>query len=136
MQELLHAGAHVQLSSGRHGVDVGWLCPSPLAHQPFFYVEPVALAAWQLVTKRVIDVVLSSVLLAPALPGLESAALGIKFHDRGPMLFKQWRVERDGEPFLLYKLRTMREGAEHQTADLLERTCAADHLPKSPSIHR
>ena len=119
VQELLQAGAHVQLSSGLHGVDVGRLRPSPLAHEPFFYVEPVTLAAWQLVTKRVIDVVLSSVMLTATLPVLGLAALGIKLHDRGPVLFKQWRVGRDGAPFLLYKLRTMREGAEHETADLL-----------------
>ncbi|MDP9336421.1 MAG: sugar transferase, partial [Actinomycetota bacterium] len=120
VQELLRAGAHVQLSTGLHSVDVGRLRPSPLAHEPFFYVEPVTLAAWQLVTKRVIDVVLSSAMLALALPVLGLAALGIKIHDRGPVLFKQWRVGRDGAPFLLYKLRTMREDAEHETADLFE----------------
>ena len=132
VQELLHAGAHVQLSSGLHGVDVGRLRPSPLAHEPFFYVEPVTLAAWQLVTKRAIDVVLSSVMLTLTLPVLGLAALGIKLHDRGPVLFKQWRVGRDGAPFLLYKLRTMREGAEHETADLLELNVRDGPLTKFP----
>ncbi len=130
--ELLHAGAHVQLSSGLHGVDVGRLRPSPLAHEPFFYVEPVTLAAWQLVTKRAIDIVLASVMLTLALPVLGLAALGIKLHDRGPVLFKQWRVGRDGAPFLFYKLRTMREGAEHETDDLLGLNVRDGPLTKFP----
>ncbi len=118
VQDLLHAGVHVQLSSGLHGVDVGRLRPSPLAHEPFFYVEPVTLVPWQLLAKRVVDVALSAVILLLTLPLLALAALGIKLQDRGPVLFKQWRVGRDGEPFVLYKLRTMREGAEHEVIDL------------------
>jgi lipopolysaccharide/colanic/teichoic acid biosynthesis glycosyltransferase len=48
------------------------------------------------------------------------AALGIKLQDLGPVLFKQYRIGHQGDPFVLYKLRTMREGAESETGDLLE----------------
>ena len=132
VHELLHAGAHVQLSSGLHGVDIGRLRPSPLAHEPFFYVEPVALAAWQLVTKRVIDFVLSSVMLILMSPILGLAAFGIKLQDWGPVLFKQSRIGREGKPFVLYKLRTMRKGADNETADLLELNVREGPLSKIP----
>jgi len=120
VQELLKVGMHVHLSSGLHGIDIGRLRPSPLAHEPFFYVERVTLASWQPVTKRVIDLVLSSIILILTLPVLGMAALGIKLQDLGPVLFKQYRIGHQGAPFVLYKLRTMREGAESETADLLE----------------
>jgi exopolysaccharide biosynthesis polyprenyl glycosylphosphotransferase len=120
VQQLLQVGVHVHLSSGLHGIDIGRLRPSPLAHEPFFYVERMTLASWQLVTKRAIDLVLSSTLLILMLPVLGLAALGIKFQDLGPVLFKQSRIGRHGASFVLYKVRTMREGAESETDDLLE----------------
>jgi exopolysaccharide biosynthesis polyprenyl glycosylphosphotransferase len=120
VQELLQADMHVHLSSGLQGIDVGRLRPAPLAHRPFFYVEHVSLASWQLVIKRSIDLVLSSILLILMLPVLGLAALGIKLQDLGPALFKQCRIGRQGAPFVLYKLRTMRVGAEDETDDLLE----------------
>ena len=46
------------------------------------------------------------------------SALIIKLADGGPVFFKQRRVGRGGETFVLYKWRTMREGAEAETADL------------------
>jgi len=118
LQDLLRANAHVQLSSGLHGVDVGRLRPAPLAHEPLFYVEHVRLASWQLAIKRVIDIVLAGAMLILTSPLLLVASVGIKLQDRGPILFKQLRVGRDGAPFVLYKLRTMREGAEDEVGQL------------------
>ena len=119
VQTLLKAGVRVQMSSGLQGVDVSRLRPSPLAHEPFFYIEHVTLASWQLTAKRAIDLTLSTPLLILAAPVLALAALGIKLQDLGPVLFKQSRIGRNGAPFTLYKLRTMREGAETEPADLL-----------------
>ncbi len=120
VQELLKAGMHVQLSSGLHGIDIGRLRPSPLAHEPFFYVERASLASWQLVAKRGIDLLLSSTMLLLTLPVLALAALGIKLQDLGPVLFTQRRIGRHGTTFVLYKLRTMRAGAENEATDLLK----------------
>ena len=136
VQDLLDARAHVLLSSGLHGVDVGRLRPSPLAHEPLFYVEHVTLAAWQLSTKRAIDVVLATLMLILTSPLLAVAALGIKLQDRGPVLFKQSRVGRNGRPFVLFKLRTMREGAEHEVAQLFDLNARDGPLVKIPNDPR
>jgi lipopolysaccharide/colanic/teichoic acid biosynthesis glycosyltransferase len=90
-----------------------------LAYEPLFYVEQVTLASWQLRVKRAIDFSLSLLILAMTAPVLAFAALGIKLQDRGPVLFKQIRVGRNGAPFVLYKLRTMRQNAEREMVDLL-----------------
>jgi lipopolysaccharide/colanic/teichoic acid biosynthesis glycosyltransferase len=65
--------------------------------------------------KRTMDIllVLLSAPLAVILLGL--AALAIKLTSRGPVLFVQERLGRNGLPFPCYKLRTMVEGAEHGT---------------------
>ena len=61
---------------------------------------------------RALDVVLGAVLLAVASPVLAVAAIAIRLESRGPVFYRQLRVGRDGEPFQLWKLRTMVPGAE------------------------
>jgi lipopolysaccharide/colanic/teichoic acid biosynthesis glycosyltransferase len=46
-------------------------------------------------------------------PVLAIAAAAIKLESRGPVLYRQRRVGKDGEPFEMLKLRTMVQGAEH-----------------------
>ena len=66
---------------------------------------------------RVLDVVGASVGLALASPFLAAAAIAIKLDDRrGPVLYRQQRVGKDGHEFELVKLRTMVVGAERQGA--------------------
>ena len=61
---------------------------------------------------RAFDVATSAAGLVVASPVLAAAALAIKLEDRGPVLYRQTRVGRDGEDFELLKLRTMVVGAE------------------------
>ena len=73
---------------------------------------------WRRVAKRMMDLVLASILLLLALPVLLAAATAIKVQDRGPVLFGQQRVGREGRRFRLYKLRSMVPGAEDLKAPL------------------
>ena len=57
--------------------------------------------------KRVLDVVVSLVLLVVLSPVLAGVALGIRAASPGPILFRQTRVGRDGRPFQLLKFRSM-----------------------------
>ncbi len=54
--------------------------------------------------------------LALASPFLAAGALAIKLVDRGPILYRQRRVGKDGVEFELLKLRTMVVGADQQGA--------------------
>ena len=65
---------------------------------------------------RAADVAVAGAALALASPLLALAALATKLADRGPVLYKQMRVGKDGEDFELLKLRTMVVGAETQGA--------------------
>lgn len=61
---------------------------------------------------------LASVLLVLATPLLVLAAIAIRLDGRGPVIYRQRRVGRDGHPFELCKLRTMVAGAEHTGAGM------------------
>jgi lipopolysaccharide/colanic/teichoic acid biosynthesis glycosyltransferase len=65
---------------------------------------------------RVLDTALAGFGLVLSAPFLAAAAVAIKLEDRGPVLFKQTRVGKDGEDFELLKLRTMVVGAEAKGA--------------------
>jgi lipopolysaccharide/colanic/teichoic acid biosynthesis glycosyltransferase len=61
---------------------------------------------------RAADVVLAAIGLLLASPLLLAAAAAIKLGSHGPVIYRQRRVGRDGVVFELFKLRTMREGAD------------------------
>jgi lipopolysaccharide/colanic/teichoic acid biosynthesis glycosyltransferase len=67
---------------------------------------------------RALDLAIAALALAIASPLLAICALAIKLDSRGPVLYRQRRVGRDGEPFDLLKLRTMIVGAESIGAGL------------------
>jgi lipopolysaccharide/colanic/teichoic acid biosynthesis glycosyltransferase len=57
---------------------------------------------------RIVDVTFAGVGLALASPVLVIAAIAIKLDSRGPVIYRQRRVGKDGREFEVYKLRTMR----------------------------
>ena len=67
---------------------------------------------------RALDVLISAALLVLTSPLLAIAARAIRLESRGPVFYRQLRVGRDGEPFELWKLRTMVPGAESMGAGL------------------
>ena len=109
---------HVHLSSGLFGVNYRRLRAVPLGHEPFLYVEPATLSAWQLAVKRAMDIVLSMLILIVTSPVLLVAAIAIKLHDRGPVFFRQQRVGRNGKEITVHKLRTMSVDAESRLLEI------------------
>lgn len=71
--------------------------------------------------KRGLDILLAAICLTLSLPVLAVAALAIRLSSPGPMIFRQRRVGRHGEEFTMYKLRTMRAGAERMEEKLAAR---------------
>ena len=67
---------------------------------------------------RALDVLVAALALAVTSPLLAICALAIKLTSAGPVIYRQQRVGRNGEPFDLLKLRTMVVGAEHTGAGL------------------
>jgi lipopolysaccharide/colanic/teichoic acid biosynthesis glycosyltransferase len=67
---------------------------------------------------RALDILLAAVLLALAAPVMALAAIAIRVESRGAVFYRQLRVGRNGEPFELWKLRTMVPGAESMGAGI------------------
>ncbi len=62
--------------------------------------------------KRILDVVLATVFLIIFCPIMLIVACLIKIYSEGPVIFKQKRVGFQGNPFYIYKFRTMYYGVK------------------------
>ncbi|HEX3874036.1 MAG TPA: sugar transferase, partial [Solirubrobacteraceae bacterium] len=70
--------------------------------------------------KRAFDLVATIPLLLAATPVIVVAAIMIKLDTPGPVFFRQIRVGRGRERFLIFKLRTMVDGADAMKAGLAD----------------
>ncbi|MGW5238149.1 sugar transferase [Monashia sp. NPDC004114] len=107
-------GHHVQMAvvPSLSDISSGRIAMRPVGGLPLVHVEqPQGLAASRGL-KRMFDVLGGSLLLVLSSPLLLVVALTIKLHDRGPVLFRQIRVGRDGELFECLKFRSMMVDAE------------------------
>jgi len=82
---------------------------------PLIEIMPEIMQPWERVVKRLIDIVVSLIVLGLGLPLWVLIAILIKIDSRGPVIYKQERVGKDGKIFTLYKFRSMYENAEALT---------------------
>jgi lipopolysaccharide/colanic/teichoic acid biosynthesis glycosyltransferase len=61
---------------------------------------------------RIFDILTAAIALIALLPFLVIAAIAIKLGSRGPVIYRQRRVGRDGMEFEMLKLRTMVAGSD------------------------
>ena len=73
---------------------------------------------WELVIKRIVDVVVSAAGLILLSPLFVLVALGVWLTSRGPILFVQRRVGLNGRLFHLFKFRSMYADANRRLQDL------------------
>lgn len=66
--------------------------------------------------KRLFDIIVSAVALVILAIPFAVVAIFIRLDSKGPAFFRQQRMGKDGKPFLIYKFRTMRQDAPHNTA--------------------
>jgi exopolysaccharide biosynthesis polyprenyl glycosylphosphotransferase len=74
--------------------------------------RPVRLTGAQLAMKRAFDLAVASVALLVSLPLWAGIAAAVRLTSRGPVLFHQERVSKDGRVFRMHKFRTMRTNVD------------------------
>ena len=84
----------------------------PAAGLPLIHLDEPHLTGSKQITKRGLDVIGATGLLILISPILLLIALLVRFTSRGPVIFRQERVGRNGELFTMLKFRTMINGAD------------------------
>lgn len=82
---------------------------------PLIIINPHLMPVWQQSFKRIFDIVISLSFLVLLSPVFIITALLIKLGSRGPIFFAQERIGMHGNPFIIYKFRSMYLNAENGT---------------------
>jgi exopolysaccharide biosynthesis polyprenyl glycosylphosphotransferase len=92
----------------------------PVSGYPLIHVEKPQYQGAHRFQKRSFDFCFALAALVATAPILACAALAIKLTSRGPVFYSAERIGLDGNPFTMFKLRTMVEGADNQLHTLID----------------
>ena len=88
---------------------------------PMLTIRPTSITKGSQVLKRTLDVSIAATALLMLAPLFAYVAVRVKLDSPGPILFRQLRAGRRGEPFELLKFRTMVDGADRMRGELRPR---------------
>jgi exopolysaccharide biosynthesis polyprenyl glycosylphosphotransferase len=121
-RDLQELPVDLHLSTGVLGVAASRVAVQRFDDIPVLGLRPAELTPWQKALKRAFDVVVAGALLVVLSPVLLACALAVRLTSRGPVLFKQARVGRDGRVFQIHKFRSMVADAEARLAALRDQS--------------
>jgi len=134
--ENLHNNAEdnvrIDVLPGIYEILIGKLQFTTLGDVPLIRLTRNGPPPWYDPLKRIIDVVASLFILIITFPLSLLAIIAIKLDSKGPVIFKQKRVGKNGKLFTIYKFRTMVPNAEADTGAVL----AAKNDPRTTRIGR
>ena len=119
LMEIIHRcdspNVHVRIMPDLYDIVSGQARINSIYGLPLMEVHPELLKTWESFAKRSLDFMTSSAILVLTLPLWVLFAVLIKLNSRGPVLYKQIRVGKDGRHFKMLKFRSMRTDAEKHT---------------------
>jgi exopolysaccharide biosynthesis polyprenyl glycosylphosphotransferase len=108
--------------------------------QPFFELGSPVLKARALISKRIVDVLVSGVLVVVLSPILVAVAIAVRLDSPGSPFFFQERAGLGGRRFRMIKFRTMRDGADVEKEQLAHLNHTGDRrlfkIPEDPRTTR
>jgi len=111
------------------GVSSSRLTTRVIAGTPLIKITSTKFSGPQYFFKTVMDLIGSILALIISLPVVLVTAIFVKLEDKGPAFFTQTRVGLNGQHFTMYKLRSMKVGAELEHAE--RQQAAASKLTNS-----
>ncbi|NTU70249.1 MAG: sugar transferase [Coriobacteriia bacterium] len=116
--DLRGADVDIELSSGLLDVTTSRVLIREVSGVPLVLVRGVSFSLRKRLVKRAFDLTVGAAILLVGTPIWLLIALLIKLDSRGPILYKQVRLGRDGNPFGMYKFRSMRRDADELLQEL------------------
>lgn len=103
---------------------------------PMINLRAPALNEVQRLTKRLTDLICSTILLLFASPLMALIAVLIKLDSDGPIFYQQQRVGENGHPFGMYKFRSMEVDADKNRSKVFKRDAEGNLIHKSQNDPR
>lgn len=106
---------HLKIVPDLYDIVVGQARTNQIYGFPLIEILPELMPPWERRVKRLMDLSVSAIILVLFAPIWILVALIIKIDSKGPILYKQLRVGRNGKLFSIYKFRSMYQDAEQKT---------------------
>ena len=106
---------HLKIVPDLYDIVVGQARTNQIYGFPLIEILPELMPPWERRVKRLMDLGVSAAVLILLAPIWILVGLIIKIDSRGPILYKQERVGRNGKLFSIYKFRSMYRDAEQKT---------------------
>lgn len=110
----------VKLQPRLYDILIGSVKIDTIYATPLVNISDGNMPFWQQNLKRVFDILLSSIILILGSPLFLYTAICVKLDSKGPIFISQERLGQYGEPFLMYKYRSMVVNAENGTPQLTQ----------------
>ncbi len=111
-------GTHVIIASSLFELLASKISVTEIYGVPTLTISPSPIQGLNLALKRVMDITFSSLFLLIGSPFFLLLAIAIKINSKGPVLFSQLRVTKNGRIFKCWKFRSMVADAERIKEDL------------------
>src|SRR5215203_7074204 len=105
-------GIRVQEGSSYYEQITGKIMVEGLRKSWLIFSDGFVVSRGVLFSKRLLDIAAASMGLILALPFMMLVAIAVKLDSPGPVFFRQERIGRGRQPFMVYKFRSMRTDAE------------------------
>jgi sugar transferase (PEP-CTERM system associated) len=113
--ELRFAGHLIEEAAAAYERVCGRVCIHELRPSQLIYTGELGPRRRTLLLQNLVNMLVAAAGLTVGSPIMALAALAVRFSSPGPVFYRQERVGLNNVPFTLYKLRSMRDGAEAAT---------------------
>ncbi len=101
---------------------------SSVGTYPVSTFHTVTMNSFERLIKRVFDICFSVVIIILTSPIMLITAIAIKLDSKGPVIFKQVRVGKNGRHFKIWKFRSMYQNADEMKSELMDYNTVKDGM--------
>lgn len=112
LTNLQESDVKVRIIPDLYNIMTGQVKMNSILHAALIEITIGSMPAWQIVIKRLLDILTSTLVLIIGSPFYLLLALLVKASSKGPIFFSQERIGLRGKPFKIYKFRSMYLDAE------------------------
>ena len=112
LTHLQESNVKVKIIPDLYNILTGQVKMNSILHAALIEITIGRMASWQLVTKRLLDITISTLFLLFGSAFYLLISLLVKLSSKGPVFFKQERIGLRGKPFQIIKFRSMFVDAE------------------------
>src|SRR5229473_2098758 len=130
--ELRFAGFAIEEAGAAYESICGRICTKELRPSQLIFSGELGPRRGGILIQNILNLSVSIVAATLTSPIMALVAIAVKLSSPGPILYRQARVGRNGEPFVLYKFRSMKATAEAETGAVW----ASVNDPRATSVGR